>query len=102
MENGTIIEPIGNTYRAHGLEGRDTACGRVVVEDAGASMFWLVTKHEWTEWEHHDPNWRDEHGRTFWLSCLINWDALKFSDRLQGLVFEDFDDEDDDQDDDDG
>ncbi len=99
MQNGTIIEPIGNSYSAHGLEGQDTACGRVVVEDVGASMVWLVTKQEWAEWEDHDPNKRDEYGCTFFDSWSQNGETLKFSNRLQGLVFEDFDDEDDEDDD---
>ena len=64
MENGTIIEPIGNTYRAHDLEARDTKCGRVLVD---IQSDWIVVeKSEWIAWEEHDPEYRDASGLRFW------------------------------------
>ena len=72
MENGTIIEPIGNTYSAHGFDAQDTQCGRVLVDIVSDHI--VVEKSDWAAWEDHDPEHRDASGLSFWDSwAMCGW-----------------------------
>ena len=48
MQNGTIIEPIGEMFSAHNFYARKTLCGHVLVDIV--SDFIVISEAEWQEW----------------------------------------------------